>query len=92
MLPAIWPRYVIEEQNAKNIVLNLGINETNSYDTDRSSLNESEHEKVSGENPLKFYLKYALCNPKYSVEKLQSARLDTNCLRLSMYFCRKALL
>ncbi len=70
-------RYVIEEQNAKNIVLNLGINETNSYDTDRSSLNESEHEKVSGENPLKFYLKYALCNPKYSVEKLQSARLDT---------------
>ncbi len=70
-------RYVIEEQNAKNIVLNLGINETNSYDTDRSSLNESEHERVSGENPLKFYLKYALCNPKYSVEKLRSARLDT---------------
>lgn len=70
-------RYVIEEQNAKNIVLNLGINETNSYDTDRSSLNESEHERVSGENPLRFYLKYALCNPKYSVEKLRSARLDT---------------
>lgn len=70
-------RYVIEEHNAKNIVLNLGINETNSYDTDRSSLNESEHEKVSGENPLRFYMKYALCNPKYSVEKLQSARLDT---------------
>lgn len=72
-----FARYVIEEYGAKNIVLNLGINETNSYDADRSSLNESEHAKLTDESLLKFYLKYALCNPKYSVEKLQSHRQDT---------------
>lgn len=72
-----FARYVIEEYGAKNIVLNLGINETNSYDADRSSLNESEHAKLTDENLLKFYLKYALCNPKYSAEKLQSYRQDT---------------
>lgn len=72
-----FARYVIEAYGAKNIVLNLGINETNSYDTDRSSLNESEHAKLTEESLIKFYLKYALCNPKYSVEKLKSYYQDT---------------
>ncbi|NLD87068.1 MAG: polysaccharide deacetylase family protein [Clostridiales bacterium] len=69
--------FVANNCDVKSIILNLGMNEATDYDYGNNSLNECEHYLASGENPLKFYLKYAFCNPKYSLEKITSYFKDT---------------
>ena len=72
-----FAEYLIDHYRVDNLILNLGINEANSFSTDKTTLNHCEHAKVSGENLAAFYLKYAFCNPKYSVEKIDSYLHDT---------------
>ena len=69
--------YVVREFSPKHIVLNLGVNETNLWQEDHSSLNDRMHCHVTGESPWSFYPRFALCNPRYSFEKLQSLSRDT---------------
>lgn len=74
-----FARWLLEHCEVKNLILNLGLNEAN---TDSSAvddgLNERMHADASGENLLLFYLRYALCNPRFSVDKLAARRTDTD--------------
>lgn len=69
--------YILEHYEARYLVLNLGINEANSYDEGEDSLNDRMHVLTTGGSRIRFYGEYALCNPKYSVEKISSALQDT---------------
>ena len=69
--------YVLEHYVAKNIVLNLGINETIYYDEGEETLNSRMHAKASGGNLPLFYLEYALTTTRQSVEKLTAWFQDT---------------
>ena len=71
-----YARYVVNHYEVKNIVLNVGINEAYTYDFGNDSLTGCEHALASGESLLGFYAKYAFCNPKFTLEKLQSYRQD----------------
>lgn len=70
--------YVLEHYPIRQMILNVGINEANSYDTGQGKLNGQMHALTQQGQPLlPFYLQYALCNPKYSLEKIRAARQDT---------------
>ena len=69
--------YILEHYTVKNLVLNLGINEANTYDTGEGDLNDQMHAKASGGNLPLFYLEYALTTTRQSVEKLTSWFQDT---------------
>lgn len=69
--------YVLENYEVKNIILNLGVNEANTYDDGQDSLNDKMHALTTDESLFGFYLKYAFCNPKFSLDKLRSRVVDT---------------
>lgn len=69
--------YILANYSAKYIVLNLGINEANTYDVGQDSLNEQMHALTTNEPMIQFYAKYAFCNPQYSFDKMSSSLKDT---------------
>lgn len=69
--------YIVNHYTVKNILLNIGVNEANVFDQIGDELTARQHADASGENPLEFYIRYALGNPKYSLEKISSKRADT---------------
>lgn len=69
--------YLLEHYTVKNLVLNLGINEANTYDTGEDSLNDQMHALATGGSLPLFYLRYAFCNPQYSIDKVASYLRDT---------------
>ena len=72
-----FAEYVLDNYTVKNIVLNLGINETVYYDEGEDSLNNRMHAKASGRSLLLFYLEYALTTTRQSFEKLSALPRDT---------------
>lgn len=72
-----FAEYLLENYTVKNLVLNIGINEANYYGEEDGSLNGRMHARASGESLVKFYLSYAFCPLKYSKEKLDCLRRDT---------------
>ncbi len=64
--------YIIENYNAKNIILNIGLEEVYQYDYEDDKIKGNLHAKVSGENEILFYLKYAFLNLQYSFDKIES--------------------
>ena len=70
--------YVLENYEVKNLILNIGINEGNSYDEGQDSLNEKMHALTTRESLFGFYLQYAFCNPQFSLDKLRSYKEDTD--------------
>lgn len=69
--------YILEHYSARYLILNLGINEANTYDDGEDSLNDRMHALTTGDSLIRFYTDYALCNPKYSAEKISSYLRDT---------------
>lgn len=69
--------YVAQHYTVDHLVLNLGMNEAATYDSTTQKLTERNHALATGEGLPGFYLDYALCNPKYSGEKLLSLCRDT---------------
>ena len=69
--------YLLERYEVRYLVLNLGINEANTYDTGQDSLNDKMHALVSGESLPLFYLRYAFSNPRYAADKLAARFRDT---------------
>lgn len=69
--------YLLEHYEVKHLVLNLGINEANSYDEGEGDPNEQMHALASGKSLPLFYLKYAFCNPQYSIDKVKAKLQDT---------------
>lgn len=64
--------YVINNYEVKNIILNIGIEEMYKYDYEDDPTKGNLHAKVTGENILLFYLKYAFLNPQYSFDKIEA--------------------
>lgn len=65
-------KYILENYNAKNIVINMGLEETVRYDTQADETKSNLHAKVDGSSQLAFYSKYIFANPTYSVNKIAS--------------------
>ena len=64
--------YVIDNYNVKNIILNIGIEESVQYNMEDDPVKGNLHAKVDGTNIALFYLKYAFLNPQYSFDKLRA--------------------
>lgn len=69
--------WLLENCEVKNLILNLGLNEANTAEGSDESLNGQMHPDVTGQNKLLFYLRYAFCNPQYSIDKLTARAADT---------------
>ena len=70
--------YLLDSYKVKYLVLNLGINEANTYDTGQDSLNDRMHALASGESLPLFYLRYAFSNPRYASDKIAARFRDTD--------------
>lgn len=68
--------YVAENDDVKNVVLNVYIANGFDYDFEPDKMNSSMHAEVTGGSKLKFYWKYAFANPKYSMAKLDAKKAD----------------
>ena len=62
--------YVIDHYNVKNLILNIGIEESVQYDQEDDPTKGNLHAKVDGGNEWLFMLKYAFLNPQYAFDKL----------------------
>ena len=69
--------YVLEHYEVKHLILNLGLNETGTYDIGEDSLNSRMHALASRRSLLGFYAAYAFCSPRYALDKLSAYRRDT---------------
>lgn len=73
-----FARWLLDNCEVKHLILNLGINEAvTGPEEGEDSLTGRMHAEASGRSRLGFYLQYAFCNPKYSVEKLKARAGDT---------------
>lgn len=64
--------YLVKNYHPKNIVVNMGLEETATYDTESDGLKQNLHAKVDGSSQLMFYGKYLFLNPQYAVDKLNA--------------------
>lgn len=69
--------YILEHYEVKNLVLNLNLTEVSEYDIRKDDIHYRTHALVSGESLPLFYLRYALCAPRYALEKVQCRFRDT---------------
>ncbi|MBQ8510330.1 MAG: hypothetical protein IJ493_10540 [Clostridia bacterium] len=72
-----YTKYLLASGEVKQILLNLGLNEANYYDTPSESIADREHYLVTGDNPLTYSLDHAYASLSYSFEKLSSRATDT---------------
>ena len=64
--------YIIANYPAKNIVIDLGLEEAAAYDTESDPMCGNLSYKVDGSSALAFYAKYLFANPSYGLDKTQS--------------------
>lgn len=64
--------YIIDNYGAKNIILNIGIEESVQYNQEDDPIKGNLHAKVDGKNSFLFYLKYVFLNMGYSIDKIKS--------------------
>lgn len=69
--------YIIENYSPERIIINLGLEETVSYNTGSDDLKTCLHAKVDGSSLLTFYLRHLFLHPQYSWDKLSALREDT---------------
>lgn len=70
-------QYVLEHYEVKNLVLNIYIENGNTYDTLTTPLTDALPPRVDGSAALPFYLRYLFADPAYGVEKLKCYAKDT---------------
>lgn len=70
-------RYVLENYETRNLVLNLSILNAYYYNYENDPLTDSLHAKVDGSSLPKFYLKYLFANPRYALNKVDALRKDS---------------
>ncbi len=66
--------YIIKTYSPKNIIINLGLEETTEYNTEPDPIKQNLHPLVEGKPLLPFYFKYAALNPQYSIDKLENIK------------------
>ncbi len=65
-------KYILDNFNAKNIVVVIGLEETKAFNTEADGMKGNLHAKVDGSSLVPFYFKYLFLNPEYSKNKLIS--------------------
>ncbi|MBO5142922.1 MAG: polysaccharide deacetylase family protein [Clostridia bacterium] len=70
-------KYVIDEYNAKNIMINVFISNSYKYNNEEDNITKNMHEKLNGESKINFYTRYMFLNPQYSIAKIKSKFTDT---------------
>ncbi len=69
-------KYVLENYDVKNIVINMGLEETVRYDTQADEMKSNLHAKVDGSSLLTYYSKYTFANPSYAFSKIAARYND----------------
>lgn len=70
-------KYVVEEYNAKNIMVNIFISNSTKYNVEEDNITKNMHAKLNGENKISFYTRYMFLNPQYSIAKIKAKAEDT---------------
>jgi len=70
-------RYVLENYNAKNIIINTGFEELTRYDVNLDWTKSNMHAKVDGSSKLRFYSEYLFAHPSYAFDKLKALPYKT---------------
>lgn len=65
-------KYILDNYKVKNIVINMGLEETVRYNTQADEMKGNLHAKVDGSSQLAYYSKYIFANPSYSINKITS--------------------
>jgi peptidoglycan/xylan/chitin deacetylase (PgdA/CDA1 family) len=65
-------KYILDNYKVKNIVINMGHEETVRYNTQADEMKGNLHAKVDGSSQLAYYSKYIFANPSYSINKITS--------------------
>jgi len=69
-------RYILENYDPQNIIINMGLEETVRYNTEADDFKGNLHAKVDGSSQLLFYAKYLFANPTYAAEKIAALLTD----------------
>ncbi len=69
-------KYILENYNVKNIVINMGLEETVRYDTQADEMKSNLHAKVDGSWQPAYYGKYLFANPSYAFSKIAAWYMD----------------
>lgn len=70
-------KYVIDEYDAKNIMINVFISNATKYNVEEDNITKNMHEKLNGENKISFYGRYMFLNPQYALAKVKARKTDT---------------
>lgn len=70
-------RYILENFECKNLVVNIYIDNAMHYDTEKDPLTYSQHVLTEGGNKFEYYLRYLMADTKYAVDKLKSHSENT---------------
>lgn len=70
-------KWLIENDDVKNVVLVLGLNEANNLPSTGSKLTTESIPAVTHGSGALYYLKFAFASPDYALEKLRSVKQDT---------------
>ena len=69
--------YILDNYSPERIIINLGLEETVSYNTGSDDIKTRLHAKVDGSSVLTFYLEHLFLHPQYSWDKLTALRSNT---------------
>ncbi len=70
-------KYILENYNPKNIVVNVYISNGEKYDEESDNITRNLHANVDGESKLSFYSRYLFLNPQYAFSKIRDRINDT---------------
>lgn len=65
-------KYILSHYGAKNIIINMGLEELTMYDYEYDGIKGNLHAKVDGSSLALFYARHLLANPGYAVHKLRA--------------------
>ncbi len=69
--------YLLKEKTVKHIVVNLYLSNGQKYDYEDDPLTGSMHPDVDGSSKLAYLMKYAFCDPRYGIDRLENEKKDT---------------
>lgn len=70
-------KYIIDNYEVKNIVLNVYITNGSKYDEEEDNITRNLHSKVGGESKITFYSRYMFLNYQYALAKIKAKNKDT---------------
>ena len=69
--------YLLNNYEVKNLVVNVYLDNTTSYDVEADPLSYAMPPETTGQNKLAFFSKYLFLDPRHSLDKLKARKQDT---------------